>query len=57
MQSLTKRPSQTFCKPIGAHSVINAISKIVSSKSTWNTANQLGKHDFNCGFAFLVGRW
>ena len=56
LETLTKRRSQSFCKPIDVHSVTNAKREIVSSTSMWNIVNQLGKHDFPGGLIFLVGR-
>ena len=56
LETLTKRRSQTFSRSIDLHSVINAVGKNISSMSNWNLVNQLGKHDFPCGWIFLVGR-
>ena len=46
---LTKRRSQTFCKPVDVHFVTNAIGKSISSISIWNIVNQLGRYDFSFG--------
>ena len=50
LEILTKRRSELFYKPIDAHSVTDAKGEIVSSISMWNIVNQLGKHDFSCGW-------
>ena len=49
LETLTKRRSQTFYRPIGLHFVTNAVGAGISSISKWNIVNQLGKHDFPCG--------
>ena len=46
---LTKRRSQTFCKPVDVQSLTNAIDESISSISIWNIMNHLGKYDFSCG--------
>ena len=41
-RNINQRRSQTICKPVDVHSVINVIVSI------WNIVNQLGKYDFSC---------
>ena len=53
---LTKRRSQTFYKPVDVQSVTNAICESISSIRIWNIVNQLGKHDFLCGFSDQMNR-
>ena len=43
---LTKRRSQTFCKPVDIHSVTIATREYFFNN---HTVNQLGKYDFSCG--------
>ena len=55
LETLTKRTSQTFYRPIDLHFVTaNTVGEGISSISRWNIVNQLGKHDFLCGHIFLV---
>ena len=56
LEILTKGRSQTFNKLIDIHSVTNAIGEGISSIIMWNMVNQLGKHDFSCGWVFRC-RW
>ena len=49
LEILTKRRSQTFYKPIDAHSMTDFVSESISAISIWNIVNQLGKYDFSCG--------
>ena len=46
---LTKRRSQTFCKPADVHSVTYDAGESIFSISMWDIMNQLGKQDFSCG--------
>ena len=46
---LTKKRSKKFYKPANIHSVTNAVGESISSISTFNIVNQLGKYDFSCG--------
>ena len=46
---LTKRRSQTFCKPVDVHFVTNAIGESIYLISIWNIVNQLGRYDFSFG--------
>ena len=45
--------SQTFYKPMDAHSVTNVLGERISSISMWNIVNQLGKHHFLVDRFFL----
>ena len=49
LEILTKRRSQAFYKPVGVHSVTNAIGESIPSISIWNIVNKLVKYDFSCG--------
>ena len=49
LETLTKRRSQTFYKPIDVHSVRNGVGESISSISIWNIVNELGKHVFSYG--------
>ena len=53
LKKLTKRRRQTFYKHIGVHFVTNTGGESSSSISIWSVANQLGEHDFCCGYIFL----
>ena len=46
LETLTKRRSQTFYRPIDLHSVTKAVGEDISLISKWNIVNQLGKHDY-----------
>ena len=55
-RNVNKRRSDTFCKPVDVHSVTNVVGESISSITMGDIANQLGKHDFSCGWIFLVSR-
>ena len=60
LETLTKRKSQTFYRPIDLHSVTKAVGEDISLISKWNIVNQLGKHDyfvarFSCAVYNLKG--
>ena len=49
LETLSKRRSQVFYKPVDVHSLTNPIDKSISSISIWDIVNQLGKYYFSCG--------
>ena len=49
LEMLTKRRSQTFCKPVDVHFVTNVIGESIYSISIWNILNHLGRYDFSFG--------
>ena len=48
LEILTKRRRQAFYKPVDPCSLTNAADMGISSTSTLNIVNKLGKHNFSC---------
>ena len=54
LEILTIKRIQTFYRSIDLHSVANAVRERIFSTTKWNIVNQLGKHNFPCGYIFFL---